>query len=183
MQCQSYPFLRGCQGNGADGEEECHGMAQTSRAEQGDRVHLSPGKSTCSTPLSGLWEQLLCTLEWGQSTHIVGMPWICMGVGCWIPFFFRPLRIAVREQQTTHVRDLNYSLSSPTQVPAAALPPVTNTPQANSQEKGGISSSGLPAGNFISLKLLMGGGMPSPSTRMWYFLRTRSCRASDMPRM
>lgn len=31
---------------------------------------------------SGLWEQPLCTLGWGQSTHIVGMPWICMGVGC-----------------------------------------------------------------------------------------------------
>lgn len=42
-------------------------MAQTSRAEQGDRVHLSPGKSTCSTPLSGPWEQLLCTLGWGHS--------------------------------------------------------------------------------------------------------------------
>lgn len=28
-------------------------MAQTSRAEQGDRVHLSPGKSTCSTRLRG----------------------------------------------------------------------------------------------------------------------------------
>lgn len=41
----------------------------------------------------------------------------------------------------------------------------------------------LPGGNFISLKLLRGGGMPSPSTRMWYFLRTRSCRASDIPRI
>lgn len=46
----------------------------------------------------GSREKLLPTVGWGQSTHIVGMPWICMGVGCWIPFFFRPLRIAVREQ-------------------------------------------------------------------------------------
>lgn len=31
------------------------------------------------------------------STHMVGIPWIWMGVGCWIPFFFRPLRIAVEQ--------------------------------------------------------------------------------------
>lgn len=60
------------------------------------------------------------TLGRGESTHIVGMPWICIGVGCWIPFFFRPLRIAVREQGThtlttqsfSPIFPLNSSLSS-----------------------------------------------------------------------
>lgn len=41
----------------------------------------------------------------------------------------------------------------------------------------------LPGGNFISPKLLMGDGMPSPSTRKWYFFHTRSCRAAGKPRM
>lgn len=64
-----------------------------------ERLVRSPERAVGTTTLySGM----------GQSTHIVGMPWICMGVGCWIPFFFKPLRIAVREKRTTHVHDLNY---------------------------------------------------------------------------
>lgn len=40
-----------------------------------------------------------------------------------------------------------------------------------------------PGGNFISLKLLIGAGMPSPSTRMWNFFLTRSCLVSGIFRM
>jgi hypothetical protein len=54
----------------------------------------------------------------------VGIPWICIGVGFSMPFFFKAVRM-----------DL---------------------------------------GNFISWKVLTGGGRLSPSTRMCHFLRTRS---------
>ena len=45
------------------------------------------------------------------------------------------------------------------------------------------SVTGQPGGNFISLKLLIGAGISSPSTRMWNFFLTRSCLAPGMFRM
>lgn len=33
----------------------------------------------------------------GYSTYTVGIPWIWMGVGCTIPFFFKPFRIAAKK--------------------------------------------------------------------------------------
>lgn len=40
----------------------------------------------------------------------------------------------------------------------------------------------MATGNFISLKLLMGGGTASPATMVWYFFCMCSCCSSDMLR-
>lgn len=87
------------------------------------------GRAAGMHPWVGCREKQLPALGQGQSTHIVGMPWICMGVGCWIPFFFSPLRIAVKRTRDTSRDDLKSSpFFSSTHVSAAALPSVENSP-------------------------------------------------------
>lgn len=82
------------------GEPRGYRRDQASRPKQGEGARCHQGTGPVLHRPVG-WREGEQLLGRGESTHIVGMPWIWMGVGCWIPFFFRPLRIAVREHTHT----------------------------------------------------------------------------------
>lgn len=108
---------------------------------------------------------------WLFCTYTVGIPWIWIGVGCTIPFFFKPLRIAVK--QHTDLLSCGYQVGALNALHRKTIILFMC----------GRRSVFAPGGSFISLKLLIGGGMPSPSERMWNFFLTRSFRVFGMFRM
>lgn len=69
-----------------------------------------------------------------------------------MPFFFKPFRIAAKTDYLPVVNHVAVTFS-PYKVDSVLF-------------MCGRKSVLLPGGNFISLKLLIGAGMPSPSTRM-----------------
>lgn len=93
------PFLL-LQGKHDDGQSEDQSL---SRASEGDANHVptrqttenSNNTFTCYTYTVHIYT-LFVEYRAIFCTYTVGIPWIWIGVGCTMPFFFRPFRIAAK---------------------------------------------------------------------------------------